>query len=176
MILSFLFSTIPDLAMAYVVMKHLNRESGTFWILFAGMQFLHMLRGIYTIVASSMIFRLTLKSQIREGIYSDLVKNTSPNPQDFRYTLADEHFYGVVNAPDLVVEKRLMVKEILTIIKTMHGEGIQRGLQWNKAAVEVLEKYFKLRFHHVSLVHFSGDTRFRACPSNNYPGSKQVSI
>jgi hypothetical protein len=96
----------------------------------------------YLSLADSIIYRMKMKTEIKNGIYSDLVENRFPDPKSFTYTLTETYFSDVSKDPNAEWDTRLMAKEILTIIESVRKlKGIQAYLQWEKSASLALTEY-----------------------------------
>lgn len=148
MFLSFVLGLIPELAISYFGMTLLNEGWPVFWIIFFGIQIIHLLRWGYKSLASWILFYFGLKSKITRGIYSDLVKNKFPNPKDYSHNvLSQDYFASVAGDSEISIDTRLMAKEIRTTIENLQGNGeIQASIQWDKAAEEALKKYADMHF------------------------------
>ena len=83
-----------------------------------------------------------MKQEIKNVIYSDLVKNNFPNPDN--YISADHYFAAIINDSDEECNIRLAAKEMsTTLITIMKLQGIQAGLQWEKSAYLAITEYAK---------------------------------
>ncbi|MDP3259366.1 MAG: hypothetical protein Q8M34_02095 [Thermodesulfovibrionales bacterium] len=151
MILSFILGLIPELAISYLGMKLLNEGWTVFWIIFFGIQIIHLLRWGYKSLASWILFYFGLKSKLTEDIYSDLVKNKFPNPEKYSHpVLSLDYFNAVAYDPEIDMDTRLVAKEIATTLENCQREGeIQRTIQWEKASETALKNtlayIFKVR-------------------------------
>lgn len=148
MILSFFLGLIPELAISYLGMKLLNEGWIAFWIIFFGIQIIHLLRWGYKSLASWILFYFGLKSKITEGIYSDLVKNKFPNPKGYLHNvLSKDYFNDVASDSEIAIDTRLMAKEIVTILENFQKRGeFQDSIQWDKAAEAALKRYADMHF------------------------------
>jgi len=89
------------------------------------------------------MFRLKLKSEMTGGIYSDLVKNNFPNPNEYPRSIISENYFRTISTDTGInCETRLVAKEILTIMDNVTKlDGVQAYLQWEKAGARALEEY-----------------------------------
>ena len=147
MIISFSFGLIPELALSYLGMKFLREGWTTFWIIFLGIQVLHLIKSVCQSAAGWIMFHIKLKSMLAECVYSDLVNYKFPNPRDYpkKYVLND-YFDDVSNNPEINMNTRLMAREISTIVRINVGEGFQKAFQWSKVVDVALQKYAKVNF------------------------------
>jgi hypothetical protein len=147
-IICILLGLIPDLAISYLAMKLIHEGGKTLWLIFLGIQLIHILRGVYDSIGKWIIFYVWEKSHTAEAIYSDMVRNKFPNPRQYPNSyVANDYFESVALAPEIPVDTRLMAKEISTTIKIALGEGgMQAVFRWDKIVNVALKKYAELHF------------------------------
>lgn len=143
-LISFVCGLIPEVFIAYVVMKLTDEGWSIFWITYIGIQVFHLIIWFFRSLVTWVFYNIFWKKEIVNGLYSCLNKYQYRTPL---YVLncghdAEVYFEDTVYDPEIDPETRIHAGSVLTRITFLRELGHIQGLyRFRKAALHALRKF-----------------------------------
>ena len=134
---------IPDLLVAWAVMKYLDGGAETFFFTLIALQAVYFALWIKRSVSSWLLFWLTNRSFMSSHVEDFLVQEDFPRPPDYM-SGPDEYFSGIADdeAQDCGIRIKA-ARELATIVGVTIAQQHQLAIQLRMATEDAIQRYAK---------------------------------
>lgn len=141
----FVGGLIPELTLAYIVIRLTNEGWWVFWLTYIAIQVFYLIVWFFRSIVNSLLFRVYFKRQMIKDIFEGLVKWRYPIEDYVIYDKAvvERYFEDIVYEPQIQAETRINAGAVCTRLNVLRELGNYQGfLRVRKAAFEAVKNYF----------------------------------
>ncbi len=128
-IIAFVGGLIPELTLAYIVMKLTDEGWSIFLLTYIAIQLFYLIVWFFRSIVNTLFFRAFFKRQMVKGIYETLIKHRYPIGDYVIYDKADveRYFEDIAYEPQLQAETRIHAGSICTRFNLLREMGKYQG-------------------------------------------------
>ncbi len=157
-LINFGIGLLPELGVAYLLMKLFNEGWDIYWIIFFSIQAFYFIRWLLRTVISKLMFETVYKSKFINSYYEKLVQNRFPDPFEIYHEDIENYFEEIVCNESIKAETRISAASMLTSLRQWQDGGqIQVFLRMRKCAKLAVKKYMSHNFEHETELSKTGE-------------------